>query len=137
MEEWLRQLQQELEAVAQDSDKWLMDAFKETDQTISDTVDDIAEAIGPMVFELNQQVEASLDVTEIFIHQHLTPWVEEVTAPINNTVTPYLQDHPVCVGCKYYDGSAYGGNMLVCGMHPYGPDDETCQDWASVWVSKG
>jgi hypothetical protein len=23
----------------------------------------------------------------------------------------------------------YGGNMLVCAMHPYGVEDEHCQDW--------
>lgn len=42
-----------------------------------------------------------------------------------------------CNGCKYYDGSIYGGNLLVCGMHPYGPGDESdpatqptsCEDW--------
>lgn len=42
-----------------------------------------------------------------------------------------------CKGCKYYDGSTYGGNMLVCGIHPYGPSDESdpvkqptsCEDW--------
>ncbi len=42
-----------------------------------------------------------------------------------------------CRGCKHYDGSTYGGNLLVCGIHPYGPGDEsdpatqptTCEDW--------
>ena len=42
-----------------------------------------------------------------------------------------------CSGCKYYDGSIYGGNLLVCGIHPYGPGDESdpatqptsCEDW--------
>lgn len=42
-----------------------------------------------------------------------------------------------CKGCKYYDGSSYGGNLLICGIHPYGPGDESepskqatsCQDW--------
>ncbi len=42
-----------------------------------------------------------------------------------------------CQNCKYYDGSTYGGNLLVCGIHPYGPGDESdpatqptsCEDW--------
>ncbi len=42
-----------------------------------------------------------------------------------------------CKGCKYYDGSSYGGNQLICGIHPYGPGDESnpsqqptnCEDW--------
>ena len=42
-----------------------------------------------------------------------------------------------CKGCKYYDGSSFGGNLLICGIHPFGPGDESdptkrptsCQDW--------
>ncbi len=42
-----------------------------------------------------------------------------------------------CQGCKHYNGSSYGGNLLICGLHPYGPGDESestqqptsCEDW--------
>lgn len=39
--------------------------------------------------------------------------------------------HPVCVGCRHYHGMAYGGQELVCGMHPYGWEGESCPDWES------
>jgi hypothetical protein len=47
---------------------------------------------------------------------------------------PYAVDatgekNPACVGCKHYHGYAYGGNLLVCGMHPSGWDDANCPDW--------
>ncbi len=36
-----------------------------------------------------------------------------------------------CEGCDHYHGQTYGGNFLVCGMHPYGVQDEHCPDWQS------
>jgi len=137
MNEWLQQLQAELDEAAQASGKWLSEVATDTDRVLNDTADEIAQAIAPVVIEINQRLDESLDATELFIYQQFTPWFEEVSAPITNTVTPYVQEHHTCIGCKHYNGSVHGGNMLVCGMHPYGPDDDTCQDWASVWVSKG
>lgn len=47
---------------------------------------------------------------------------------------PYAVDatsekNPACVGCRHYHGYAYGGNLLVCGMHPQGWQDSNCPDW--------
>jgi hypothetical protein len=37
--------------------------------------------------------------------------------------------HPTCIGCRNYNGTMYGGNLLVCGFHPYGCEDSQCPDW--------
>ncbi len=34
-----------------------------------------------------------------------------------------------CQNCRNYHGQTYGGNFLVCGMHPYGVEGEECGDW--------
>lgn len=34
-----------------------------------------------------------------------------------------------CSDCRYYHGRSYGGNSLVCAIHPYGTDRE-CLDFA-------
>ena len=34
-----------------------------------------------------------------------------------------------CIDCKFLEGKTYGGNLLVCGMHPYGPSDDACDDF--------
>lgn len=34
-----------------------------------------------------------------------------------------------CQGCCHYHGQTYGGELLVCGMHPYGVEGEHCPDW--------
>jgi hypothetical protein len=36
---------------------------------------------------------------------------------------------PACQGCCHYHGRSYGGTRLVCGMHPYGVEEEDCPDW--------
>jgi hypothetical protein len=41
-----------------------------------------------------------------------------------------LEDHTpkVCRGCCHYHGHSYGGERLICAMHPYGVDQEECGD---------
>ncbi|MBW4617217.1 MAG: hypothetical protein KME21_29080 [Desmonostoc vinosum HA7617-LM4] len=36
-----------------------------------------------------------------------------------------------CVGCQNYHGIEYGDNFLVCGIHPYGWDDNECPDYSN------
>jgi hypothetical protein len=79
------------------------------------------------------------DLTALFdgFRLELTELVEEFEepAPFNWDIaaptkpTPDPATHPACVGCIYYDGSTFGGNLLVCGMHPYGSNCDTCADW--------
>lgn len=37
----------------------------------------------------------------------------------------------ICNGCSNYHGQVYNGNLLVCAIHPYGFDNETCPDFIS------
>lgn len=140
MDEWLKQLQETLNSAAEDSSRWLGQVSKEADQLVDKWVEasqesfqDIYTALDPAISEITEQIDSALDASVVFIEQQVTPWVEEATAPITCTVNPWLQNHPTCIGCKYYHGSTYGDSMLVCGMHPYGPEAETCDDKASVW----
>ncbi len=144
MDDWLKQLQDNIDAAAKDSSQWLIEmseeVSKEADKLADEWVEASAEsfdemnsALEPALSELNDRLEDASDATERFITQQLTPWIEEVTLPISCTVNPLLQNHPVCVGCKYYNGSNFGDSMLVCAMHPYGPEEKTCADKESVW----
>lgn len=144
MDEWLKQLQKEVSEAAEISGQLLTRIAQHGEQAIEQWVDDSVERIqaaeqiiednlAPTLIDLNNRVEGALDASEEFVGTQVMPWIEQATAPIANTVNPLLQDHPVCVGCRHYHGSSYGNEMLVCGMHPYGPDDESCPDWESVW----
>lgn len=41
---------------------------------------------------------------------------------------PPDQTPQVCRGCCHYHGRTYGGERLVCAMHPYGVDQDECGD---------
>ncbi|MGF1939604.1 MAG: hypothetical protein RM347_035680 [Nostoc sp. ChiQUE02] len=36
-----------------------------------------------------------------------------------------------CIDCANYHGQEYGGNLLVCGFHAQGWDDEDCPDFSN------
>jgi hypothetical protein len=59
--------------------------------------------------------------------------VDQFVQRTDQMVDPIANNHPVCTGCRHYHGQSYGGEMLVCGMHPYGCETETCPDWESTW----
>lgn len=40
---------------------------------------------------------------------------------------PTTRPNP-CNGCRNYHGQAYGGNLLICGIHPYGVEGDECPD---------
>lgn len=115
------------------------DFFKALDQT--------AEWMGDVLYQgcetLFQDIEEAADELETALDVFLEPvfgWLNELdeaitdtSRPFVHTVTPVLQEHPACVGCRNYHGEAYGEQMLVCAMHPYGAEDTTCPDWESVW----
>ncbi len=144
MDEWLRQLQADIHEAAKDSSDWFADVSQESNKAIESWVESslnafevlekgIEETLTPAVENFDTRLDEAVDASVLFIDQKLTPWIEEATAPVTHTVTPWLQNHPACIGCKYYHGAAYGEEMLVCGMHPYGPEDRNCDDWESVW----
>jgi hypothetical protein len=82
--------------------------------------------------EVEPQLTEWLDpILEAYLGFEVT--VEEAIQPMMHTVEPMLNNHSACVGCRHYHGQEYGGNLLVCGMHPYGWESETCPDWESSW----
>lgn len=38
-----------------------------------------------------------------------------------------------CEACRYYYGGSPGGNLLVCAIHPHGPELDCCRDWESKY----
>ncbi|MEM6867938.1 MAG: hypothetical protein AAF528_06115 [Cyanobacteria bacterium P01_C01_bin.121] len=143
MDEWLKQLQADLHEAAKDSSDWFAEVSKQGNEMLDAVVEasvvtlqGVDEAITPAMEQLGEQMDTAVDASVEFIEQQLTPWIEQTSAPITNTVTPWLQNHSACIGCKYYHGMAYGEEMLICGMHPYGPEDRNCDDWESVWPSQ-
>lgn len=127
-------------------EKWQKD-FVEFLETVADEVDHFFVEVASVVdsfFEITEEITEQLQdtiVTEIdqYFNELAEPlfevyWeLEEFVGEADNSfpypVEPTAQNHPACIGCRNYHGQVYGGNLLVCGMHPMGWEDENCPDW--------
>jgi GAF domain-containing protein len=128
MEDWQKNLTEMLEAVSEEVEKFFGD--------VTEAVD----AIAILSEEVSHQVH-NVIITEIdqFFNELVQPVIEvyyefeqlsfEPEWPLTDSVEPSPQQHPACAGCRHYHGQVYSGNLLVCGMHPYGWDSENCPDW--------
>jgi ABC-type transporter Mla subunit MlaD len=132
--------EQTLSGFVEAADSVADEVEKQLRPTLEQWADDLSQSLEPLETLLDHEAERVSDELNAFISPIVMPladaletWVEALAAPINRHVDPMINDHTVCIGCKHYYGQAHGGNMLVCGMHPYGPDDEQCPDWESVW----
>jgi hypothetical protein len=109
-----------------------------------ETADDAAE-------QLIHTLETSLEALEATLQTELEPqldeWliqplldlvtgvddaINEVAPSLHQTWQPLMNQHPACVGCQHYHGQVYGDTVLVCGMHPYGWESETCPDHDAI-----
>jgi hypothetical protein len=122
MEEW----QNEIATVFKD----LTVLFDEFGHELTELVEEVTTGATDI---LNLQWDELKEVlTEIWQELELdfeesTPINWDIPLPIKPMPNPAT--HPACIGCLNYDGSVYGGNLLVCGMHPYGCSSDTCADW--------
>lgn len=136
MEDWQKEFWSMVENVADEVEQFFVGVTK-----------DAIEAVDAFV-ELSEEISEQMQHTLIFdIEQHMNGFVEpfleaylgfesavgEATQPVTQTVEPILNQHPACVGCRHYHGQIYGGQPLICGMHPYGWEGEQCPDWYSTW----
>jgi len=54
---------------------------------------------------------------------------DESWEPVVMAEKPSARHHSACIGCQHYHGYIYGNQLLVCGMHPYGWEGDSCPDW--------
>jgi hypothetical protein len=130
-------------------DDWQKD-FWTFVETISVSVEELVQEIGGTIEAITQEVQQEMmaDLDTIW-QAWLEPMLDqnwggedirfeeslfhELWEDADSLLSPRLpatpQVHPACVGCQHYHGHIYSGNLLVCGMHPYGWSDEHCPDW--------
>lgn len=144
MDDWLKQFQDDLQAAFDNTLEQtelfldqLADHTLEAVTPVLDAADQLADELAEQVVEnISPPLSQALDELETQIDPlvgSMVSWCEQTMAPIHQTLTPWLQNHPKCAGCSYYHGESYGGEMLVCALHPSGPEQDECPDWDSVW----
>lgn len=132
MDEWFRLFDtaaRDVERFFDDVAKGMMDAVDSFVEFSDGVAEQIQETLTPTLDRFDQDMDEWLEPFQQAI-AGLEATLLDVTQPVSQTVEPFINEHPVCVGCRHYHGQVYGGTMLVCGMHPYGVDDgqDTCSD---------
>jgi len=127
-------------------DKWQKDLI--------DIIETVAVEVEHFFLGMSEMVDVFLELTEEITEQVQTTIATEVDQYIHDLAEPMLEvyweledvmndvdpgfpypveatpeKNPACIGCTNYHGQVYGGNLLVCAMHPHGCDDSNCPDW--------
>jgi len=128
MEKWQKDFFEILETVADEIEHFFLGVTEVVDSFFEITEEITEQVQNTIVTELDQYLnELAEPIFEVY--WELEEVIGEVDQPFPYTVEPTRQEHPACIGCSQYHGQVYGGNLLVCGMHPYGWEDENCPDW--------
>jgi hypothetical protein len=114
----------------------LFNFSEEVADEVEITLVQIDEIVAPKLDQLDEQMAQWLDpVLQAVLGVQTT--IDRAVEPVSHTVEPWLNQHPVCVGCRNYHGQQYGENLLVCAMHPYGVMEgaDSCPDKELVtWI---
>jgi hypothetical protein len=141
MEDWPKEFFKMLETAGQEVDRFVQEVTEEVEEFV-----DILGKVSLDIMELSEELTEELHRT---IFTEFPQYFEELVDPFFDlylgldefptdtdgfvsSVEPTSEKYSVCIGCKNYHGQVYGGNLLVCGMHPYGWEaDGDCPDWES------
>jgi hypothetical protein len=121
MEEWSKSIFDVMESVAGMVDEF----FLGVTEMVEELADDVQNTVG---LDFDQCLQDMFEpIVEIYFE--LEELVGETEQAFTYPVEPTLEKHAACIGCRHYHGQVYSGNLLVCGMHPYGWETENCPDW--------
>ncbi len=128
MEKWQKDLFDILETVADEVEQFFVGVTATVD-ALFELQEEITEQWqNTIASEIEQHLN---DLTEPFLEAYwdLEDIVGEAEQSFPYMLDPTLKANPACIGCRHYHGQVYSGNLLVCAMHPYGWEDESCPDW--------
>jgi hypothetical protein len=95
-----------------------------TEQVQNNLINDIDGYFNEFDGLFNEFIEPIIE-----IYRDFDPEFDEIDLSMVTYVDPSPTQQPACRGCRNYHGQVYGGNLLVCAMHPTGVESEGCADW--------
>ena len=121
---------QDMEALVDEISRDAMGALDRFVELSDDFVEDVTNTIlheletpSPLVMPIVTPITNFLDRDlEEFFNSLLRPFIDLSMEDFNSPNSSMPKAHALCENCENYHGQNYGGNPLVCGMHPYGPD---------------
>ncbi|MBE9217859.1 hypothetical protein [Dolichospermum flos-aquae] len=137
MEKWQKDLIDMIENVADEVEQFflgmndMVDAFFEFAEEITEEVQSTYVADIDNFARLHEQFlqELAEPILEIYWELEEINITEDVDPGFPYAVEATIKKNAACIGCSHYHGQVYGGNLLVCAMHPHGWDDQNCPDW--------
>ncbi|MGD1700754.1 hypothetical protein [Dapis sp. BLCC M229] len=136
MEDWSKNFFEVMETAVLEVENF----FNEMAEEISEVFDEWGKLSEEITEEIQINIIAEIDeylndlidpIIEVYLDFDVETQEEDIDYYFVDHVEPTVEKHPACRGCTHYHGQVYGGNLLVCGMHPYGVEDESCPDWES------
>ncbi|MBW4563566.1 MAG: hypothetical protein KME32_20960 [Mojavia pulchra JT2-VF2] len=128
MEKWQKDLMDIIETVADEVEHFFVEMGEMVDAFFELTEEFTEQVQNTIATEVDQYLH---DLTEpiLEVYWELEDVVADVDPAFPYPVEPTQEKNPACIGCSNYHGQVYGGNLLVCAMHPHGWDDNNCPDW--------
>lgn len=141
MEDWSKEFFEVMENAASEVEHFFSDMNEEfaemvdvlvkmseefTQQIQNNLIDDIDGYFSEFDGYLNELIEPIIEVYRDFDSN-----IGDIDSSFVTYVDPSPTQHPACRGCRNYHGQVYGGNLLVCAIHPTGVESESCADWES------
>ena len=121
VEYFFQELGEVVETVAEE----VVEAFEVTIVSFEETIATEIDYLVRDLLAVELDFDADIGIEEIEVRDV----VAESQFYTGFPVEPTAVDRPACLGCRYYHGRVYGGNLLICALHPYGWEDEHCPDW--------
>ncbi|MBV9384898.1 MAG: hypothetical protein JOZ78_00560 [Chroococcidiopsidaceae cyanobacterium CP_BM_ER_R8_30] len=128
MEQWQKNFFGMLETLTGEAERFFL-GFTEMVDTLFEISEEITDQVQTSIVSEIDQYLSDLAEPLLEVYWELEEVVGDMDQPFPYGVEPTPEEHPACIGCRHYHGQVYGGNLLVCGMHPYGVEAETCPDW--------
>ncbi|MDC0835259.1 hypothetical protein CKA32_003898 [Geitlerinema sp. FC II] len=148
MEDWTTEFWKAIDRACDEFEAWVDEANQEFEKQVdswfatSEAIsEDLYEAIAQVfpLDDMSREIDRALDDWlrvwfeidgDFELHWDFDNFDEDSDPFVSVTYfRPTSTFHPACRGCQHYHGQMYGESLLVCGMHPYGWDGETCPDW--------
>ena len=141
MEDWSKEFFEVMENAASEVEHFFSDMNEEfaemvdvlvkmseefTQQIQNNLIDDIDGYFSEFDGYLNELIEPIIEVYRDFDSN-----IGDIDSSFVTYVDPSPTQQPACRGCRNYHGQVYGGNLLVCAIHPTGVESESCADWES------
>lgn len=129
MEKWQKEFWDMIETVADEVESLFLGMTQMVDSFFELTEEITEQVQNTIATELEQYLQELADpIMEVYWELEDIV-VDDVDLGFPYSVEPSSEKNPACIGCRHYHGQVYSGNLLVCGMHPYGWEDENCPDW--------